>query len=174
MCLQYWPYLCSLLVPGQQYYFWWVTINNLNFYIKFTKSLPKSSSGAKKNAKSSNWTGNTLITGANLNYPTQEPLRLVLQATARFVHSSTSPKLRSDVQVRDFTNQYGMNENYSFLQACYTCAVNRLSLQSTAHSKTFIETLQGYISHWTSPTNYSVRYHRWRKDRRHWSSSCQA
>ena len=33
-----------------------------------------------------------------------------------------------------------------------TCAVNRLSLQPTAHSKTFIETLQGYMPHWTPPT----------------------
>ena len=81
----------------------------------------------------------------------KEHLRLVeivLEITARFIYSTISPKLRSDVQVRDFTRT---NDYETFLQACYTCAANTLSLQPTAHSKNFIETLQGYMPLWTPP-----------------------
>lgn len=36
--------------------FWRVTIDNLNFYLKFAKSLPESSTGVK-NVEFINWTG---------------------------------------------------------------------------------------------------------------------
>ena len=45
-----------------------------------------------------------------------------------------------------------------FSQVCYKCVVTRLSLSPTAHSKTFIESLQGYMPHWTPPTKDNVVY----------------
>ena len=77
----------------------------------------------------------------------KEPLRLVeivFQATTRFIHSSISPKLRSDVPVRDFINQDGTNKNNyyeTFMQACYTC-----------------ETFQDYMPHWTPPAKDNIVY----------------
>ena len=39
-----------------------------------------------------------------------------------------------------------------------TRVVTRLSLSPTAHGKTFIEALQGYMPHWTPPTKDNIVY----------------
>ena len=55
--------------------FWRITIDNLNFYLKFSKSLPESSSGAKKNVESINWTSYT--SRIHRNYCPKETLTVI-------------------------------------------------------------------------------------------------
>ena len=142
--------------------FWRVTIDNLNFYIKFAKNFSETSTGAKKMLNL--LTGQVTHQVPVSNHPKFTPLRLVEivhKSIANFIHSSISPKQRSMVQVKDFSNIYGTNETFyfeMFLRSCYTCVVNRLSLQPTAHSKSFIETLPGYMPHWTPPKKDNVVY----------------
>ena len=104
------------------------------------------------------------VSDSTKNTKQKEPLRLV-ELVQNFIrsciHSSISPKLRSAVQIQDFKNGKGTNGNQYyelFLQVCFTCVVNRLSLTPTAHSKTFIESIQGYMPHWTPPTKDNIVY----------------
>lgn len=105
--------------------FWRVTIDNLNFYIKFAKNLSESSTGAKKmlNLLTEQVTHQVPI----YNHPEHTPMRLVTivhKSIAKFVHSSISPKQRSTMQIKEFSNTCGTNENYYFelfLRSCYTC-----------------------------------------------------
>lgn len=106
--------------------FWRVTIDNLNFYLKFAKSLPESSSGAKKMLN--------LLTGQVTHQVSTEitkqkgPLRLlelVHNFIERRVHSTVSTRAKSDVKVEHFKLIPGTNENYYydiFWHVCYTCS----------------------------------------------------
>ena len=104
------------------------------------------------------------VSDSTKNTKQKELLRLV-ELVQNFIrsciHSSISPKLRSAVQIQDFKNGKGTNGNQYydlFLHVCLTCVVNRLSLTPTAHSKTFIESIQGYMPHWTPPTKDNIVY----------------
>ena len=103
--------------------FWQITIDNLNFYLKFAKSLTESSSGAKKMLN--------LLTGQVTHQVSPRitkqvgPLPLLEQVhlfIANSIHTNLSSKLRSAVQIQDFNNLNGVNENYyyeMFLQVCF-------------------------------------------------------
>ena len=142
--------------------FWRITIDNLNFYLKFAKSLSESSSGAKKMLN--------LLTGQVTHQVSTEittqrrPLRLlesVHNFMERCIHSTISTIPRNDIKVEHFKLTPGSNENYyyeTFLHVCYTCAATRLSLSPTAHGRTFIEALQGYMPHWTPSTKDNIVY----------------
>ena len=144
--------------------FWRITIDNLNFYLKFAKNLSESSGGAKKmlNLLTGQVTHqvSTSVNDTNQNRPLRL-LELVQNSIETCVHSTVSTRSRSNVSVENFSLVPGTYESYDyemFSQVCYTCIVTRLSLPPTAHSKTFIEALQGYMPHWTPPTKDNVVY----------------
>ena len=70
-------------------------------------------------------------------------------------------KLRQFVNVDDFINHPGTDENYyfeHFLQVCYVSAVNRLPLSPLEHGQTFIESVQKYMPHWTLKQRDNIVY----------------
>ena len=77
------------------------------------------------------------------------------------IHSAIVPKSRQLVNIHDFLNQPRSTENYyyeHFLQVCYLCVVNRLTLSPTQHSQTFIESIQKFMPHWTPPQRDNIVY----------------
>lgn len=142
--------------------FWRITIDNLNFYLKFAKNLPESAAGAKKMLNL--LTGQVTHQVSNTTESHVGPLTLVDLAhnfIKKSVHSTISSKIRDSVQIQDFSNQIGTNENYyfeQFIRVCYTCVINRLPLLPTDHNKTFTESLQGYMPHWTPPVKDNIVY----------------
>ena len=139
-----------------------VTIDNLNFYIKYAKSLPESSTGAKKmlNLLTAQVTHQKDASQKQRMYPLPL-LELAQDAIKKFLLSNVSPKLRNNVLVQDFANNSRTHEGYylqQFQQDCFSCTVNRLPLSPSNCSKTFIESLRSYMPHWTPPTRDNVVY----------------
>lgn len=143
---------------------WRVSIDNLNlnFHIKFAKSLPEASTGAKKMLN--------LITGQVSHQKqsfNQQPMsvpglrQLVHQTVSKSIHSAILPIDRSTITVQNFYNKQGTPENFyfeGFIQACYLCTVNRLTLPPLSHDKTLMETLQSYMPHWTPACKDKIVY----------------
>lgn len=130
-------------------------------YIKFAKSLSESTTGAKKMLN--------LITGQvshpkensdqQLNTSVPGLKQLVHQSVSKSIHESISPIARGTVTVQNFKNQPGSyTRELQFIQMCYLCTVNRLTLLPLSHDKTFMETLQAYMPHWTPECKDKIVY----------------
>ena len=141
---------------------WRVSIDNLNFHMKFSKSLPESSAGAKKMLN--------LITGqvSHRQATEIEPItavpdlqELIHTSVSNSIHNSISPITRNSITPQHFKTGLGTPQNYyleQFVQVCYLCTVNRLTLPPVEHNKTFMETVQPYMPHWTPPCKDKVVY----------------
>ena len=149
--------------------FWRVSIDNLNFKMKYAKNLPEGSTGANKMLN--------LITGQVthqcLNKPNQcnntpsqkkmvPSLKEIVHAyIIQEVHSKVVSKPREIITVNDFRTKQGSNENYFFeffSYVSYKCVTNRLPLPPSEHKSALIETINTLMPHWTPNNKDKIVY----------------
>ena len=136
---------------------WRLTIDNLNFYMKFAKNLPESANGSNKMLN--------LLT-AQISHATHTPQpknltlkNLVFQAMSNF--SNTTPRQQSSIEAVDFTLHNNTSESYyyqHFLAVCYACTMKRLTLPPTEQPCTLLQAIQGLMPNWTPSSKDNVVY----------------
>ena len=145
---------------------WRMSLDNLNFHIKYAKNLPEAATGAKKMLN--------LITGQVSHKDTvqcesqaNEPNKfsklseIVHKSVCMQIHPKILPKSAQSVNIDDFINHPGTTENYyyeHFIQACYFCVLSRLPQTPIEHSQTFIESIQKLMPHWTPKRRDNIVY----------------
>lgn len=145
---------------------WRGTIDNLNFYMKFSKNLPESATGPNKmlnllTCQVSHQTSHTSVSSQTGPFKPLSLKQLAYNSLKTSVTSSCStPLKRNEVTVGDFDNHAGCHDYYLqyFLAVCHVCTANRLSLLPIDHTTTFLEALQGFMPHWTPCRKDNVVY----------------
>ena len=149
-------------LDGQQP--WRLTIDNLNFHMKYAKNLPESATGASKmlNLLTCQVTHHSSRDTPGQTSTDPVPLKqLVLKAMRDSVDPYIKSKQRSSVRVDDFFNGDGTHKCYyyqHFLAVCHACTVRRLPLPPTQYTTTFLEDVQRLMPHWTPSRKDNVVY----------------
>ena len=137
---------------------WRLTIDNLNFYMKYAKNLPESATGANKMLN--------LLT-AQVSHPSSVPVTpltlkgMVFKSMATSVQPHIKPLERSSVDIDNFMVKSGGHESYyyqHFLGVCYVVTLRGLSLPPTEHKCTFLKAIQSMMPHWTPQSKDNVVY----------------
>ena len=80
------------------------------------------------------------------------------RSVSKSIKRSITPVSRNSIIIE---NVPGTPENYyfgMFIPVYYTCTVNRMTLSPLSHIKTFMETLQKCMPHWTSICKDKITY----------------
>lgn len=138
-------------LEGNQH--WRLTIDNLNFHMKYAKNLQEGATGANKmlNLLTSQVSHRTSQTGATECHLFTLK-QLVLKSMRNTINPHIASQERASVAVADFDNHAGTHESYYFqlfLAVCHTCTVKQLPLSPIEHTSTFLEAVQSLMPHWT-------------------------
>ena len=143
---------------------WRMTLDNLNFHIKYAKNLPEAATGSKKMLNLITGQVSHENSGSKPNKELNNPPKLseiVHKSVCMQTHSIILAKPAQSVSVDDFMNHKGTNENYYyeyFIQACYLSVLNRLPQSPIQHTQTFIESVQNLMPHWTPKERDNIVY----------------
>ncbi len=136
---------------------WRVSIDNLNFNIKFAKTLQAGSSGAKKMLNLITGQVSTRIAEARsirLHHTLRDLVHHTLASCSR--NATTLPLTETDFLV----DSKGERDPYLdlFVSACFVSAIGRLHTSPVECQSTFMESLRDYLPHWTPSSPDNVVY----------------
>ena len=140
---------------------WRISIDNLNFNMKYAKNLPESAAGANKML-------NLMTCQVSHRVDTHptcgKPKQLLTLKDLVFKSmrdSQETSQARHSVALEDFNNRDNTPESFYlqyFLAICHDCTVKRLAFKPTLQPATFLEAVQNYMPHWTPPEKDNVVY----------------
>ena len=136
---------------------WRISIDNLNFHIKFAKNLTDAGSGPKKmlNLVTGQVSTRTVALRDTCSQGTLSAS--VHHSLATYACNIATCSLTEQSFVLDLT---GEKDPYFdlFVTACFTTTVHRLHTPPLECKSTFIESLRTYLPHWTPSCADNVAY----------------